>query len=40
MSLLVLLAAILMVTPNAVAEKPVKIGVLVPLTGMVSQGGL
>ena len=40
MSLLVLLAAILMVAPNAVAEEPVKIGVLVPLTGIVAQGGL
>ena len=40
MSLLVLLATILMVAPNAVAEKPVKIGVLVPLTGIVAQGGL
>jgi branched-chain amino acid transport system substrate-binding protein len=40
MSFLVLLAAILMVATNAVAEKPVNIGVLVPLTGIVAQGGL
>jgi branched-chain amino acid transport system substrate-binding protein len=39
MSLLVLLAVILTVAP-AVAEEPVKIGVLVPLTGIVAQGGL
>ena len=40
MSLLVLVVAILMVAPNVVAEEPVKIGVLVPLTGIVAQGGL
>jgi len=39
MSLLVLLAVILTVAP-VVAEEPVKIGVLVPLTGIVAQGGL
>ncbi|MGD8445482.1 MAG: ABC transporter substrate-binding protein, partial [Desulfobacterales bacterium] len=40
MSFLVLLTAFLMVAPNAIAEKPVNIGVLVPLTGIVAQGGL
>ena len=39
-SVVVLLAAALLVPQPAAAKDPVKIGVLVPLTGIVAQGGL
>ncbi len=39
-SVLLLLAAMLLVPQQATAKDPVKIGVLVPLTGIVAQGGL
>ncbi len=39
-TLFIVFAAMIVIPQLAVAEKPVKIGVLVPLTGIVAQGGL
>ena len=39
-SLSVVLAVMMFVPCQAIAKDPVKIGVLVPLTGIVAQGGL
>ncbi|MCK4768633.1 MAG: amino acid ABC transporter substrate-binding protein, partial [Desulfobacula sp.] len=39
-SLSLMVAVILLAPQQVLAKKPVKIGVLVPLTGIVAQGGL